>query len=335
MRKDIPKISIIIPVYNTEQFLTQCIGSIVGQSFFLSVEILLIDNNSTDCSPEICLDYAKRYENIRFFRQSKKGVSATRNLGLSRALGKYIMFVDSDDYIVDGALEKLFQLAERKNADVIYFNLYLHFAAGNDKVRKLGMEYKTSENIEFSKKSLYASLFRRDGYQGYACNKMYRRSVIQGVLFKEGISFMEDFIYNLDIIPLVSRVFYFSEPLYVYRQRANSLVHLKSSDQRRAYFEALKIIEAKLPKEFSSVSVLMEKDALLGWSSQLIRQDLITVKRYHRLFRSLPKTSKEIEKMMFSGPKGLAICISQKSFWMAVGLFIAGKVKSKIKHSLF
>lgn len=330
-----PKISIIIPVYNTERYLDACIRSIIEQAFFFDTEVLLVDNNSTDQSIEICNKYVRKYKNIQLLHQLKKGVSSARNLGLSEATGKYVMFIDSDDYIASGALKRLFLFAEAENADMICFNLYMHFATGKDKSRKLGIEYKTNKNMAASAQLLYTSLFQGDGYQGYVCNKMYRRSVIQNVRFRENISFMEDFIYNLDVIPLVSRVFFLPDSLYFYRQRADSLVHSKNSVQKQAYFKALKIIQIKLPKKFSSVSVLMEKNALLDWSSQLMFQDMITVKKYRRLFRELPETNKQIEKVMFNGPKGLAMSFSKRSFWVAVGLFVVGRLRSKFKKRTF
>lgn len=107
-----PKLSVIIPVYNVEEYLRECLDSILGQDYD-DFEVILVDNNSTDKSYEICEEYARKYpEVVRVYRCEAWGAAAARNFGVEKARGEYIWFIDSDDYIEKGAIRKLVTMAE-------------------------------------------------------------------------------------------------------------------------------------------------------------------------------------------------------------------------------
>ena len=112
-----PQISVIIPVFNVEKFLPQCLDSVTEQNF-ADIEIICIDDGSTDKSPEILSRYADRDPRIRIISRTNGGLSAARNAGLKIARGKYIFFIDSDDWIEPNTLEKLFATAESTGADL-------------------------------------------------------------------------------------------------------------------------------------------------------------------------------------------------------------------------
>lgn len=111
-------ISIIIPVYNSEKYLNECIKSLLVQSY-KKIQIILINDGSTDSSPDICEKYAREDGRIIYISQKNKGVSATRNAGLKAATGSYVMFVDSDDYLPADALENFLEIMHKKNVDVV------------------------------------------------------------------------------------------------------------------------------------------------------------------------------------------------------------------------
>lgn len=113
------KVSVIVPIYNTEKFLRKCIESIVNQTL-QEIEIILINDGSTDNSHNICLEYAEKYpEKIRYINNKNIGCSATRNLGIELAKGEYIAFVDSDDYIEKGMYKEMYEVTRNKNLDVV------------------------------------------------------------------------------------------------------------------------------------------------------------------------------------------------------------------------
>ncbi len=111
-----PDISIIIPVYNVQCYLRTCLSSVIGQKF-INFEVLLIDDGSLDGSGKICDEYANMYDNIRVFHKENGGVSSARNVGLSAARGKWITFVDADDYLLPDALLVLYNIAINSDSD--------------------------------------------------------------------------------------------------------------------------------------------------------------------------------------------------------------------------
>ena len=114
--KSVPCITIIVPVYNVEKYLRRCLDSIIGQTY-QNLEILCIDDGSTDSSGEICKQYAAQDERIKVLRQENHGVSAARNKGLDAATGEYIAFVDSDDYIEADMIGRLYQALASAGAE--------------------------------------------------------------------------------------------------------------------------------------------------------------------------------------------------------------------------
>lgn len=117
------KISIIIPVYNVEKYLHECLDSIINQTF-TDIEIICVDDGSTDKSSEILEEYEQKDKRFTVISQPNKGVSAARNRGMQQAKGKYIMFVDSDDYIASNACELIYNSAEEKRCDILLFPHY-------------------------------------------------------------------------------------------------------------------------------------------------------------------------------------------------------------------
>ena len=115
-------ISIIIPVYNVERYLPVCLESIVQQSMD-DYEVILVDDGSTDSSGPICNEYADRHPQFRVIHQQNQGISAARNAGVVESKGKYLLFLDSDDFLVPNSLSKLLELANKNDLDVLGFNL--------------------------------------------------------------------------------------------------------------------------------------------------------------------------------------------------------------------
>lgn len=134
-----PQISVIIPVFNVEKFLPQCLDSVTGQTF-ADIEIICIDDGSTDKSPEILSRYADRDPRIRIISRTNGGLSAARNAGLKIARGKYIFFIDSDDWIEPNTLEKLFAAAENTGADLTCVHFCAFAETDNDKQQANGKQ---------------------------------------------------------------------------------------------------------------------------------------------------------------------------------------------------
>ncbi len=220
-------ISFVIPVYNVEKYLNECVDSILAQDF-KDYEIILVDDGSPDNSGAICDEYADKYDFISVIHKKNGGQSDARNVGLKAAKGDYILFVDSDDYIGKGSLKKMAQCVYDSNgmADVIFLEAFKVFP--NGKVISLGDGYIGECINGCSKKSVIEHLASLPKYPGSACSKMVKRKLItdNNIFFESGIISLEDIDWTLSAI-LKSEVYaYCSADYYYYRQsRAGSVTN--------------------------------------------------------------------------------------------------------------
>ncbi|WNF35303.1 glycosyltransferase [Bacillaceae bacterium IKA-2] len=218
------KLSIIVPVYNTEEYLSDCIESILLQSF-MDYEIILINDGSSDKSGEICKQYAKKDSRIKVFHKSNEGPSAARNLGIKLASGEFLGFVDSDDTINVQMYEKLYNLAKEKNAEISicgYSEIYFPSGKIDNFTTPLNniVYLKGKEIREEFEHSLSANTYL--GYNSL-CNKIYNRKYLlrNSLIINENIKIAEDQCFNISAILKAKIICAINEPLYNYR-RINS-----------------------------------------------------------------------------------------------------------------
>ncbi len=232
-----PKLSIIIPAYNVEAFLQQCLDSIFSQKD-ADVEVLCIDDGSIDGTPRLLQDYAAEHHNLRVLTQPNQGMSTARNWGLKEATGEYVMFVDSDDWLCEDSLAKL--LATLNGEDVICFNAKKYFEKTN--------EYKDN-NIPyvdgvikgwdyFNKVRLIPSEIH------FVCiwQRVYRRAFLKenNLCFVEGIRRAEDDLFSTMVMYHAQTLKVISDYVYVYRVRDNSIT--TTVDINR-WYDSLKVLE--------------------------------------------------------------------------------------------
>lgn len=205
-----PKISVIVPVYNTEQYLPRCIDSILSQTF-TDFELLLIDDGSTDSSGTICDEYAQKDSRVRVFHKENGGVSSARNHGLDNAVGEWITFVDSDDYILSNFTETLVRLCE-KNVDLCICGIKPDYSFSTDyKITCASLDY--CGDIKG-----VLSILNECQMSGSLCNKLFKSSIIRGntLLLNEGYRFREDEDFLLRYMCHAQKVASSSETCYVY-----------------------------------------------------------------------------------------------------------------------
>ena len=168
------KVSVIVPVYNVEKYLEECVNSLIGQTL-KEIEILLIDDGSTDSSGDICDRYAEKHDNIRVIHKSNGGLGDARNVGFSKANGKYIYFIDSDDYLELEALEFLYEEAENKQLDVILFSA--ESFSDEEDIEFNPAEYKRTKflNEVYSGKELFEKLYSVHEYYASIPLRFYNR----------------------------------------------------------------------------------------------------------------------------------------------------------------
>ncbi len=221
-------ISIIVPIYNVEKYLNRCIDSLINQTK-KEIEIILINDGSTDTSEKIIKSY--KDDRIKYFKNKNQGIGKTRNFGIDKAKGKYILFVDSDDYIDIKTCELLFEKAENENLDLLVYDFYREFDNKELKEEKIN-EFKTSSLKENPKLLLDINLS--------PWNKLYKSEIIK----KNSIKFIENLKYEdapfvANMIKNSKRIGKLNKSLYYYVIHNNSETTVR--DER--VFDIIKIID--------------------------------------------------------------------------------------------
>jgi glycosyltransferase involved in cell wall biosynthesis len=224
-----PKISIIVPVYNVDNYLEDCINSLINQTF-QEIEIILINDGSTDLSGKICQGFADKDKRIKYFHRNNQGVSSSRNFGIQIASGDFILFVDSDDWIDAETCEVSYNLALRNSADVVMFSYIREYPEKSIKKKiniKEGLyEYEKLKNtIQRRMVGLQGSELK---YPNNAdslspvCMKLYCTNILKnsGVKFLdiELIGSAEDALFNLECFSFVKRFIFINKHFYHYRK---------------------------------------------------------------------------------------------------------------------
>lgn len=210
-------VSIIVPIYNTEKYLTPCLESILAQTYE-NLEIILVDDGSTDNSKKIADDFAKKDSRVKVFSQSNSGQSSARNLGIKKSTGEFISFIDSDDKIDKRFIEKLiapFLENEKTCLTVcgIHYKRLKNKTAEDVYISKVKPQ-KTRE----TKKSYILRLLATDGRLYSSVNKLYKTEFVKKLNFDEKLNFAEDTKFVLDYLKLVNStaIKFVLEPLYIY-----------------------------------------------------------------------------------------------------------------------
>lgn len=212
---ELPLISIIVPVYNAEKYLIKCIQSLLCQTY-KNLEILLIDDGSTDGSALICDNYAKSDSRIRVYHTVNKGQAAARNLGIQNARGLYIGFVDSDDWVDLTMYEILYTQLIQTHADMIACNYYVMNQDGFFSIHSEVTGIKTLTNVE-----AMAEVYSNNLISYSPCNKLYAIQLFDDNLFKEGIIF-EDMDISYRLVSKCKKVTYIDQGLYFYCYNSSS-----------------------------------------------------------------------------------------------------------------
>lgn len=217
-----PLISVIIPVYNVEEYLSRCLDSIMGQTH-AEWEALLVDDGSTDGSGKICDEYAARDSRFRVFHKTNGGVSSARNVGLREARGECVCFIDADDFVHPRYLEILQGALLSTQADIAICGYVKTFD---------GVCYseETVEPVKTRKVSYQDFLNHSVSYHNHVCAKLYRKKILKGYFFEEAIRYSEDAVFNFRLICGTDglKMRSVGTPLYYYYNRQDSVINTSS-----------------------------------------------------------------------------------------------------------
>lgn len=214
-----PEVSIIVPVYNAEKNLHTCIESLMNQSF-KNIEILLVDDGSTDRSGEICDNYKNRDNRIHVFHKKNGGVSSARNLGIDKSSGKYIMFCDSDDWIESDCIEVLYNKIIKFDTDIIYSGVYREEYLNDVKVK---------DKVSGISQDISLNINELNNYFEYIINsiespflspwaKLYKGKIIKEnkLYFNERMVCLEDFCFNIQFLQHCNKLYFSKDIKYHY-----------------------------------------------------------------------------------------------------------------------
>lgn len=213
------KISVIIPIYNAGKFIRKCLESIVNQ-MFTDFEVICIDDGSTDESSSILSEYASRYKNITVVQQKNMGQGPTRNRGVSLAVGKYIKFVDADDYLHLDALQILYETAERTKADIIVSKAFCVNETG-DNISPLKMWNSLIGN--YSRQEFINIDFFNNACSPVLWDKLIRADIAK-ICLSPSLKRGQDFVTLIKYVSLSDNIFFIENRLYYYRHHGSSIM---------------------------------------------------------------------------------------------------------------
>ena len=231
-----PTISVIVPVYNVEKYLRSCIDSILAQTY-TDIEVLLVDDGSTDGSGAICDEYAQKDSRVRVFHKENGGVSSARNLGLDKALGSYFLLCDSDDAIHPQLCEMAITKIQKNGLDCLIYG----YRCVDEETTLVEIQYDIPkiENIELMNcEQVLQEILRGNRFRMLACNKLYKAELWENIRYPVGRKYGDDTSVTYRLMDLCQKVGYVQTPYYYYRMRQGSALHSNISEANLQLFDA-------------------------------------------------------------------------------------------------
>ncbi len=303
-------LSVIIPVYNAEKYLNRCLESVCNQTYN-NLEVLLVDDGSSDSSGAICDNYADKDSRVKVFHVTNGGQASARNIGLSHATGQYITFVDNDDWIDDRMYEKLMELVDRYNCPITGCATIKEFSDG-----AVHNEYtKMESGIRSGKQCNIDILYQNSCTWGALWNKIYKKELWEGISFPSGKQ-LEDYVVITKLFNSADQVYFFKEPMHHYSMREDSQSKKGFSDQKLSVIESAEAIRDYFLENSKDVEILdasnyfvfnimvmilwgcyrsdydNKKGVLKSYKKRTIielKKNLFNIKNYPRLFMLIAK----------------------------------------------
>ena len=260
------KISVIIPIYNSKEYINRCIDSLVNQKNFNDYEIILVDDGSSDGSEKVCDEYEKNYKNIKVFHKKNEGVSIARNKGIKESKGDYITFVDSDDYVDEYMLYNFSNAIEKLQSDIIFCGYNNIFVKNNKKIIINACKFDNIDLCEFNDKyfkNYYCNYLIHGPY-----NKIYKSCIIKdnNIKFDENLKICEDAIFVIDCLKKCKTISSIEECYYNYMQNGTSDTLIRKFSENE--------IEANW-KLYYSFEKLLEIGNLKNDNIKIVKADFI------------------------------------------------------------
>lgn len=277
MKKQIDgPLSVIVPVYKVEPYLDRCVDSIVNQTY-TNLEIILVDDGSPDRCPQMCDEWAQRDSRLRVIHKENGGSSDARNVGIAAATGKYLAFVDSDDYIAANMYKTMIAALERTNSDIACCGRYIVTAETKKAMHCMDRE-TVFTNTEAIKEMLLGGYIDES-----PCDKLYRRELFSGIVYPKGET-NEDVVVTPRLFDRSSKIVYVGTPLYYYCQNPGSITKSSYSRKKRVVLKHLDEIKNFLEQVHPDLLVYF--DALQGRYCQSTLYLLLDNKAVYKTYQN-------------------------------------------------
>lgn len=277
MSNNNPLVSIIVPVYNVDQYLMKCLDSILSQTY-QNLQIVLVEDGSIDHSADICDVYSQKDSRITVVHQKNDGLSSARNIGLATATGEYVGFVDSDDWIECDMFDVLLKNMLQYNADISIVD----YCKDSETESCFPMK---KNNVEImNEEQALTEMVRGIKYQAHMCTKLYSRFIISCLYFSEEVKLLEDYVANAFLLSKAHVVVYQEYHCYHYIQRQSSLLHNINENYwtyQTAQNIVLSHIEYSVPKAKPYVEMAIQDFSL--FTAFCLADDTLSKRDYIRL----------------------------------------------------
>lgn len=244
-------ITVIIPVYNAEKYIAECLESLINQTY-KNLEIIAIDDGSKDNSGAICDQYKEKDSRIKVIHKENEGVSLARNAGLEIAKGEYIAFVDGDDYLEKEYLEKLLKALQEKQVDLVLCGFNRVYDSHTEKVTK-------GQSLVMNKEEFLTDILNVQGGAGIVHSKLWKKETIQDIKFNREIKIGEDSYFCIQATKNVNNVYVLDDALYNYRFNNGSAVRKYKKDFPELCLTSMKIAKEYIEKEYKDDKEIIKK----------------------------------------------------------------------------
>lgn len=260
-------ISVIIPIYNIEKYLGECLDSIIKQSY-IPDEVILIDDGSTDNSGEICNNYVNKYSCFKVIHRKNRGVSSARNLGINIAKGDYILFVDGDDILSPYYIEKLLKGIQQSDNDLAICGF------SKNKADIIFEDINLDQSYTSTAVDMIIELISGNKCDGYLWNKIWKKCIIDkyNIEFDEDLKIFEDLKFCYDYFKYCKNILVLESVLYYYRQRDNSAVKVFDEGKRLQQYKAIDYIYKNEIKKQNSTMVGYLKQQKMNFAWLYVQQ---------------------------------------------------------------
>ena len=300
MKNNMIALSIVVPVYNVEQYIDRGLISICNQ-LASDIEVILVDDGSSDSSGKICDEYADKYSNIYVIHQKNKGLSGARNSGTKVAKGKYVAYVDSDDWLDRQWIEQIMQVIRADAPDIIVFD----FSISADGVKPKPVLYRRAEGI-ITKEQFLQDVAKDVLIQSFVWNKIAKRELWLQCPFNEQVKCLEDYEMICRMIQKAETVYHIAQPLYYYWQREISLVHNHDFNQTWNSFQLSLQREKELGLKYKSCTAV----ACCIQAYRVCRK--YAEKAYDNSFERSKEARKYLRKHLYMALKDVDVSVTWK-----------------------